>query len=55
MFIFLVFHKSGLIKSCLSSKVYLYTKFHGPALTGESFASASEVWMSILEWMKLRD
>jgi hypothetical protein len=37
-------------------KSYQYTKFHGPTLTGASFASTSEVWTSaILEWWKLRD
>jgi hypothetical protein len=37
-------------------KIYHYTKFHGPTLTGASFASTSEVWTSaILEWLKVRD
>jgi hypothetical protein len=37
-------------------KIYQYTKFHGPTLTGASFASTSEVRTSaILEWLKLRD
>jgi hypothetical protein len=36
--------------------IYQYTKFHGPTLTGTSFASTSEGLMSsILEWLKVRD
>jgi hypothetical protein len=56
MFVFFVFDKNYLIKSCSSLKIYQYTKCHGPMLTGASFASTSEVWTSaILEWLKLRD
>jgi hypothetical protein len=29
-------------------KIYQYTEFHGPTLTGASFASTSEVWMSAI-------
>jgi hypothetical protein len=36
--------------------VYQYSKFHGPTLTGASFASTSEVLTSaILECLKVRD
>jgi hypothetical protein len=56
MFVFSVFDKNGLIKSCSSFEDYQYTKFHGPMLTGVSFVSTSEVWMSaIFEWLKVRD
>jgi hypothetical protein len=44
MFVFFVFDKNGLIKM----KIYQYTKFHGPTLTGASFASTSEVWKSAI-------
>jgi hypothetical protein len=40
MFVFFVFDKNGLIKSCSS---FEDTKFHVPMLTGASFASISEV------------
>jgi hypothetical protein len=37
-------------------KVYQYTKFHGPTLTGAGFASTSEDWTSaILEWLEIQD
>jgi hypothetical protein len=37
-------------------QVQRHKKFHGPPLTGSSFASTSEVRTSvILEWLKLRD
>jgi hypothetical protein len=39
MFVFFVFDKNGLIKSCSSFEDYQYTKFHCPTLTGASFAS----------------
>jgi hypothetical protein len=42
MFVFLIFDKNGLIKSC-SSFEDLAAKFHGPTLTGASFASTSEI------------
>jgi hypothetical protein len=42
MFVLFVFDKNGLIKSCYPLKVYQYTKFHGPTLTGAGFASTSE-------------
>jgi hypothetical protein len=29
-------------------KIYQHTKFHGPTLTGASFASTSEVWTSAI-------
>jgi hypothetical protein len=37
MFVFFVFDKNGLVKSC---------SFHGPTLTGARFASTSEVGTS---------
>jgi hypothetical protein len=56
MFVLFVFNKNGLIKSWSPLKIYQYTKFHVPTLTGSSFASISEVWTStILEWLKVRD
>jgi hypothetical protein len=57
MFVFFVFDKNGLIKSCSSFEdISVFLKFHGPTLTGASFASTSEVWTStILEWLTLRD
>jgi hypothetical protein len=42
MFVFFVFDKNDLIKSCSSFEIYQDTKFHGPTLTGASFASTSE-------------
>jgi hypothetical protein len=55
MFVFFVFDKNGLIKSC-SSFEDQYTKFHGLMLTGASFVSTSEVWMSaILECLNVQD
>jgi hypothetical protein len=39
MFVFLVFRKSDLVVHPL--KIYQHTKFYGPALTGENFASTS--------------
>jgi hypothetical protein len=56
MFVFFVFDKNGLIKIVYPLKIYQYTKFHGPTLTGASFAYTSEVWTSaIFEWLKVRD
>jgi hypothetical protein len=43
MFVFFVFDKTGLLKAVHPLKIYQYTKFHGPTLTGASFASNSEV------------
>jgi hypothetical protein len=55
MFVFF-FTKMVLPKVVHRLKIYQYTKFHGPTLTGASFASTSEVWTSaILEWSKIRD
>jgi hypothetical protein len=47
-------HKFGL--SC-HGVVTMVTKLNldSPRLTGASSASTSEVWMSILEWLKLLD
>jgi len=36
-------------------KVYQYTTFHSPMFTGAIFAPTAEVWISNLEWLKLRD
>jgi hypothetical protein len=33
-FVFLEYHKNVLTESCLSLKIYKYTKCHGPTLTG---------------------
>jgi hypothetical protein len=56
MFVFLFLTKMVLIKVVHPLKIYQYTKFHGPTLTGVSFASTSEVWTSaILESLKIRD
>jgi hypothetical protein len=46
MFVFFVFDKNGLIKMCSSFEDL--SKFHGPTLTGASFASTSEVWTSAI-------
>jgi hypothetical protein len=43
MFVFFVFDKMVLLKVVNPLKSYQYTKFHGPTLTGASFASTSEV------------
>jgi hypothetical protein len=44
MFVFFLFlTKMGLLKVVHPFKIYQYTKFHGPTLTGASFASTSEV------------
>jgi hypothetical protein len=43
MFVFFVFDKMVLLKDVDPLKIYQYTKFHGPTLTGASFASTSEV------------
>jgi hypothetical protein len=53
-FLFLI--KMVLLKVVHPLKIDQYTKFHGPTLTGASFASISVVWTSaILERLKLRD
>jgi hypothetical protein len=43
MFVFLFLTKMALLKVVHPLKIYQYTKFHGPTLTGASFASTSEV------------
>jgi hypothetical protein len=43
MFVFFVFDKNGLLKVVHPLKIYQYTKFHVPTLTGASFAPTSEV------------
>jgi hypothetical protein len=40
---FFNFRKCCLIKIVHRFKIYQHTKFHGPTLTGASFASTSEV------------
>jgi hypothetical protein len=57
MFVFFLFlTKIILLKVVHPLKIYQYTKFHGPTLTGASFASTSAVLTSaILEWLKVRD
>jgi hypothetical protein len=56
MFVFLFLTKIVLLKVVHPLKIYQYTKFHVPTLSGASFASTSEVWTSaILEWLKIRD
>jgi hypothetical protein len=56
MFVFFLFlTKIILLKVVHHLKIYQYNTFHGPTLTGASFASTSEVWTSaILEWLKVR-
>jgi hypothetical protein len=48
MFVFFVFDKMVPLKVVHPLKIYQYAKFHGPTLTGESFASTSEVWTSTI-------
>jgi hypothetical protein len=56
MFVFFVLSKMVSLKVVHPLKIYQYTKFHVPTLTGASFASISEVRTSaILEWLKVRD
>jgi hypothetical protein len=56
MFVFLFLTKMVLLKVVHPLKIYQYTKFRGPTLTGANFASTSEVWTSaILECLKVRD
>jgi hypothetical protein len=56
MFVFLAFHKSGVIKSCSASEDLSAYKISWPHADGESFTSTSEVSTStILEWLKLHD
>jgi hypothetical protein len=56
MIYFLFLKKMVLLKVVHPLKIYQYTKFHCPMLTGASFASTSDVWTSaILEWLKVRD
>jgi hypothetical protein len=57
IFVFFLFlTKMVSLKVVHPLKIYQYTKFHVPMLTGASFASTSEVWTSaILEWLKVRD
>jgi hypothetical protein len=43
MFVFFVFEKMVLLKVVHPLKIYEYTTFHGPTLTGASLASTSEV------------
>jgi hypothetical protein len=48
MFVFFIFDKNGLIKSCWAFNIYQCTKFDVPTLTGASFGSTSEVWTSAI-------
>jgi hypothetical protein len=49
MFVFFLFlTKMVSLKVVHPVKIYQYTIFHGPTLTGASFASASEVWTSAI-------
>jgi hypothetical protein len=43
MFVFSVLTKMVFLKVLHPLKFYQYAKFHGPTLTGASFASTSEV------------
>jgi hypothetical protein len=53
---FLFLTKMVSLKVVHPLKVYQYTKYHVPTLTGASFTSISDVWTSaILEWLKVRD
>jgi hypothetical protein len=42
MLVFLVFQESGLVKVVLPLKIYQYTKYHGPTLTGEVLYAAQK-------------
>jgi hypothetical protein len=42
-FVYLVSHKSYLIKIAQPFNIYRHRKYRGPTLTGASFVSASEV------------
>jgi hypothetical protein len=54
--IFCFLTKMASLKVVHPLKIYQFSKFHGPMLTGASSASTSEVWTSaILEWLKVRD
>jgi hypothetical protein len=56
MFVFLFLKKMVLLKVVHPLKMYQYTKFYAPTLTGASFVSTLEVRTSaILEWLKIRD
>jgi hypothetical protein len=53
---FVYFTKMVSLKVGHPLKIYQYTTFHVPTLTGAYFASISEVWTSaILELLKVRD
>jgi hypothetical protein len=47
MFVFFVFRKSCLIKSCSFSEDLPKYKFHGPTQIGETFASTSYIWTPV--------
>jgi hypothetical protein len=56
MFVFSFLTKIVALKVVHLLKIYQYTKFHGPTLTGASFASTSDVLTSaILECLKVRN
>jgi hypothetical protein len=57
MFVFfLFFTKMVLLQVVHPLKIYQYTKFHGPTLTGARFASTSEIWTSaFLERLEVRN
>jgi hypothetical protein len=56
IFVYFILTKMVLLKVVHPLKIYQYTQFHGPTLTGSSFASTSDVWTSaIFEWLKVRD
>jgi hypothetical protein len=56
MFVFFCFWQNMvLLKVVHPLNIYQYEKFHGPTLTGASFASTLGVRTSaILEWLKVR-
>jgi hypothetical protein len=55
MFPFFVFAKVVSLKDVHPLKIYSSIKLHGPALTGASLASSSQVLTSvILDWLQLR-
>jgi hypothetical protein len=43
MFLFFYFAKVILLKIVLPLKIYQHTKFHGPMLTGASYACITEI------------
>jgi hypothetical protein len=52
--VILVFAQTVSLKVVNISKIYQYSKYHGPTPTGASFAYSSEVLTSVvLEWLEV--